>query len=804
MKLLISLLFALISCYQLGAQAIITGQITDESGEALPNASVYVEETKKGVIADNDGVYKLEVSEPGKYTLRYTFVGYETVRRPTSLPEGIQKIILHVQLTERILSIRPAVVYSTRASANAPFSFSNLDKEAISAENLGQDVPYLLQRTPSAVVTSDAGTGIGYTGIRIRGTDPTRINVTINGVPLNDPESQSVYWVDLPDFASSAEDIQIQRGVGTSTNGGAAFGASINLNTSKVNQDAYAVLDASGGSFNTIRGSVRFGSGELGNGFSLDGRLSRTHSDGYVDRATADLSSWYLSGAWLGEKHWVRLLAFSGKEVTYQSWYGIDGSLLDDSKTRTYNPAGTEQASGPYEDQVDDYTQTHYQFLYGWTINRNLDFSAVLHYTKGLGFYEEYKAEETLSDYGITSPAGALSSDLVRRRWLDNDFYGAIFSFEYISNSNRYHATLGGGANDYLGNHFGEVIWAQNGSNQDPKFRYYDNDGQKKDANIYLKQSKKVGQVAELFLDLQYRMVNYAFLGFDQDGKQVDQEVSHQFFNPKAGISLNFESGGLAFASLAVAGREPNREDYIDSTPESRPNPERLYDLEIGYRKDWEKARLETNLYYMQYQDQLVLTGELNDIGGFTRVNIPESFRRGLELIGSVRPLSWIGLGGNLTLSQNKLQNYTEYLDAYDGDFNYLGQDSVFYESSDLAFSPAVIAAIDLVFYPLSGKDLEIGFLNKYVGKQFVDNSADPNSSLDPYFVTDLRLAYSWKPKKGPKEIALTFMARNLTNQLYASNGWSYRYNVEGATDQLRGYYPQAGINFLAGVKVSL
>ncbi|MBR9922779.1 MAG: TonB-dependent receptor [Bacteroidetes bacterium] len=788
------------------AQAVITGQITDAAGEALPGASIYVEEIKKGAIANRDGIYKMEGLEPGSYTLRFTFVGYKTESRKTRVEPGISKTIMHVMLEDRIISIRPAVVYATRAEKDAPFTFTNLSRTELQEENLGQDVPYMLQRTPSAVVTSDAGTGIGYTGIRIRGTDPTRINVTINGIPLNDAESQGVFWVDLPDIVSSTEDLQIQRGVGTSTNGAAAFGATINLNTTKLNSDPYATVDLSGGSFNTLRGSLRFGSGDLGNGFSLDGRLSRTTSDGYVDRASADLSSWYLSGAWVGEKQWLRLLGFSGSEVTYQSWYGVDASVLEDPETRTYNPAGTEKEGEPYEDQVDDYTQTHLQALYGWNINRNLDFSAALHYTRGLGFYEEYKAAQSISDYGLAKPDTLITSDLVRRRWLDNHFYGGIFSANYISNSNRYRATLGGGWNNYLGGHYGEVIWAQNTGTGVPDQRYYDNEGRKQDFNIYLKQVQKIGQKFDVFLDLQYRMVMYDFQGFDQDGSLIDQTVTHGFFNPKVGLSFSCEDGALVYASFAVANREPNRDDYVDSSPSSRPNPESLYDVEAGYRRSWEKASLEANLYYMYYQDQLVLTGELNDVGAYTRVNVPESYRRGIEISGGIRPLKWLEVGGNIALSQNKIVDYTEYLDDYDADFNYLGQDSIVHGDTDLSFSPGVVAAFDLVLYPLSGlsakaNNLEIGLLNKYVGAQYVDNSSSSGSLLDPYFVSDLRLAWEFAPSRGPESIALTFMVRNLFNEFYSSNGWSYRYFIDGEVDQLRGYYPQAGTHFLAGIK---
>ena len=803
MKNWILVLFLMLCWNSMAAQGSITGQITDEQGEALPGASIYLVEVNKLAIADNNGVYLLEDLVPGTYTIRITFVGYESVERRTIISEGIGKNLLHVQLTVRIVQIRPAVIYATRADAKAPFVFSNLNRNSILSENLGQDVPYLLQRTPSAVVTSDAGTGIGYTGIRIRGTDPTRINVTINGIPLNDAESQGVFWVDLPDLASSTEDIQIQRGVGTSTNGAGTFGATINLNTNRPEPEPYATVDLSAGSFNTWRGSVRFGTGSLGNGFSLDGRLSKTTSDGYVDRASADLTSWYLAGAWMGEKHWLRLNAFSGKEITYQAWYGINEEQLNDASSRTFNPAGTEKAGSPYEDQVDNYTQTHLQLHYGWTINRNFNASAALHYTKGKGYFEEYKAAQNLGNYGINAPG--LFSDLVRRRWLDNDFYGGIFSLNYINNSNRYRVMLGGGWNAYLGNHFGEVVWGEALPGAVPNQVYYDNDADKRDLNLYLKQIIQFGTRLNAYVDLQYRGVDYQFEGPDASGIPTDQDVHLDFFNPKVGVSYSLASDGLLFASAAVANREPNRDDYVDSTPESRPTAETLIDYELGYRKQWERANVEAVAYYMDYQNQLVLTGQINDVGAYTRMNVPESFRTGVELAGSVRPLPWLQFGGNITLSKNTIRNFVEFLDEYDASFIWLGQTSIEQGDTDLAFSPEVMGAFDLYFFPLAAKekDFQIGLLNKYVGAQYVDNSSSAGSLLDPYWVSDLRLSYTMPTKAGPDNIEFTFLLRNMFDTLYVSNGWSYRYQISGTLSQDRGYYPQAGRHFFAGIRAN-
>jgi len=669
-------------------------------------------------------------------------------------------------------------------------------------------VPYLLRWTPSAVVTSDAGTGIGYTGIRIRGTDPTRINVTINGIPLNDAESQGVFWVNLPDFISSVEDVQVQRGVGTSTNGAGAFGATINMNTNQLKADPYGIVNASVGSFNTFKGNVQFGSGLLNNKFTIDGRLSRITSDGYVDRASADLESFYLSGAYLGKKSTLRLNIFSGNEVTYQAWYGIPKDFLDDPELRTFNPAG-ERADGTfYENQVDNYGQTHYQALFNHQFSSQWNANAALHYTQGAGYYEEYRVGDALVNYGLEPVTiggeTVTNSDLIRRLWLDNDFYGTTYNLNYTSDDQRTDFTLGGGWNRYEGAHFGELIWAEFASDSELGDRFYDNDAVKTDFNIFSKLNYGLTDALNAYVDLQYRKVDYEFLGFNRQGDNVTQTANLNFFNPKAGLFYNPKENLNFYTSFAVGNREPNRNDFTESTPDSRPEPETLYNTEVGYRQNWSKAALNINAYSMVYRNQLALTGELNDVGESVRVNIPESYRLGVEVVGGVQVLPSLNWNANFTLSQNRVGRFTEFVDAYDAEFNYVGQESIVREDTDLPFSPNIIAGSELTWSLLRQAEkhqLEASLLSKYVGQQYLDLSSDDNNVLDPYFFSDLRLRYVWQTDF-VKELELTLLLRNIFDAQFATNAWSYRYVFNGQVALDQGFYPQAGRNVLLGLMV--
>ncbi|MEM9930567.1 MAG: TonB-dependent receptor, partial [Bacteroidota bacterium] len=719
---------------------------------------------------------------------------------------------------------------ATAATALTPVTYTNVSKEEIQARNLGQDAPYLLKWTPSVVVNSDAGTGIGYTGIWIRGSDPTRTNITINGIPYNDSESQGVFWVNLPDFSASADQIQIQRGVGTSTNGAGAFGATIDFNTNQISEEQKLSIDGGVGSFGTRRGSVNYTSGLMDNGLKVDARFSKTHSDGYIDRASADLQGYYAGLTYVGEGAGAvwRFNAFGGNEVTYQSWNGVTAAEIEEFG-RTYNSVGTEKEGEPYDNEVDNYRQNHYQLHYNNEFGGQWSLGLSGHYTRGLGYFEQYKAGEDLADYGITSSSGNEESDLIRRRWLDNHFYGAVYSLRYRPSA-RFDVTFGGSANEYLGDHYGEVIWARDAGDSEIRDRYYDNDAVKQDFSNYLRANFDLplhlrARPLKAYVDLQVRHVNYEFLGFANDLSRIDETATHTFFNPKVGVLYDLPGKGQAYASFGVAQREPNRNDYTENPSATRPRSEKLLNTEVGIRRSGRNFNYGINFYHMAYQDQLVLTGQLNDVGEYIRANVPESYRLGLELQGGYQVSPKFTVGGNLTLSRNRVRSFTEFLDSFDEDFASLGQDQVLREDVPLAFSPDVVGALDLNYQVVqSGRhQLEAGLQAKYVGERYVDNSGTPGAALEAYHYADLRLSYRLKlrrpvvqlpvtpmnpaddpariEKQGPV-LRFTLLVRNITDQLYISNGWSYRYNFAGEETLLKGLFPQAGRNLLLGVGV--
>lgn len=808
MKQFVITLLLLLSVLGLRAQATLTGQITDKlTGESLPGANVFLLETRQGGSANAQGVYKIEGLEPGTYTLRISYVGYEGFTRTVQILPNIERHVVHIQLNEAMFELTAPEVRAVRAGKRDPFTYTTLGKEELEVLNMGQDVPFLLQWTPSLVATSDAGAGIGYTGMRIRGSDQTRINVTVNGIPLNDSESQNVFWVNMPDFASSTDDIQIQRGVGTSTNGPGAFGASINLSTNKVRRESYAQARFSAGSFNTLRSSLQFGSGVLGKGFTVEGRLSQIRTDGYVDRASADLRAYYLSAAYLGEKRSLRLNVFHGNELTYQAWDGISPELAERRETRTTNMAGTERPGSPHPNEVDDYQQTHYQLHYNEQLSRNWNLNLGLHYTRGMGFFEQYRSGQRLTNYGLPNiviGSDTISrTDLIRRRWLDNHFYGIVYSAMYQSDDNRLQITIGGAANDYLGDHFGEVIWARFMGDAEQGHRYYENDARKTDINAFVKANYRLTERLYVYGDLQQRRVDYRFEGPDNDGLVLDQQAVLHFFNPKAGAFLQLNDNRELYVSGAVAQREPNRRDFTDASPSSRPGPETLYNAELGYRQRGQLLSFELNGYYMYYRDQLVLSGRLNDVGAYTRINVPESYRLGLEFSSRADVDNW-HVQGNATISQNRITEFTEYVDNWDDG----GQITIDRRGSDLAFSPNLIAAIELgyTFFrkpDQAGSGLEIALLNKYVGSQYLDNSSDQATRLEAYWASDFRIRYALNPS-WCEFLNLSLVVQNVFDQLYSSNGWAYRFQSGGAIDQFIGLYPQATRNFLLSAHIGL
>ena len=681
-------------------------------------------------------------------------------------------------------------VKALRANTTAPFSKTNLKKAEIEKQNLGQDLPFLLNQTPSVVVNSDAGNGIGYTGIRIRGTDPTRINVTLNGIPFNDAESNGTFFVDLPDFASSVNSIQIQRGVGTSSNGAGAFGATINLSTNEVNKQAYLESNNSYGSFNSLKNTLKLGTGLLGNHFTVDGRLSRISSDGYIDRATSNLKSYYVSTAFLSDNTNLRLNIFSGKEKTYQAWYGV--SEADLSTNRTINYAGMERPGSPYDNETDNYKQDHYQLLFDQKLGSHLVFNTGLFLVKGKGFYEQYKAGESYADYGLTPPAsGATETDLVRQLWLDNDFYGNIFSFQY--NKDKTALTLGGALTHYRGNHFGTVTWAEEGLKETSN-RWYDNKGDKADLNVYGKWQQNLTAHWQVFTDLQYRKVDYQIDGFRYNPDlRIDE--NYHFFNPKVGLSYH-KNDWLTYASYAVANKEPNRDDFEAGTGEL-PKPEQLHDIELGVERKTGTYNLGATFYYMQYKDQLVLTGKINDVGAYTRTNIKDSYRAGIELQGGAVLTNWLQASANLSLSRNKMKDFNEYIDDYDNGGQLVNR----YEETDISFSPNIVGAASLICKLLNR--VELSLISKYVGRQYLDNTGNKTRSLDPYYTQDVRAIYSFN-KNWLKNLSIIGQVNNVFNNLYEPNGYTYSYFAGNTLTTENYYFPMAGINCTLGVNIRL
>jgi iron complex outermembrane receptor protein len=682
--------------------------------------------------------------------------------------------------------LNEVVVSSIRATEKNPVTFSNLSKKQIEPRNLGQDIPVLLNYLPSVVTTTDAGNGVGYTYMRVRGSDGSRINVTLNGIPFNDSESHGSFFVNLPDFASSLQSVQLQRGVGTSTNGAGAFGASLNMETKSYEQEAYAEIANSVGSFNTRKHTLAFGSG-LNNNFEFNGRISQIASDGYIDRASSNLFGYFFNLNYVTKSTLIKALAFGGKEKTYQSWYGIEDEdkLAND---RTFNNAGVfYDENGDiqfYGNETDNYAQNHFQLHWIEKWSSKWTSTAALHYTIGKGYFEQYKEDESFADYNLPDFQTNSITDLVRKRWLDNDFFGATFSVNYKTNTTD--VVLGGAANRYLGDHYGEVVWTQYyipAAN-----RYYDNIGNKDDVNLYGKVSHNITNKLNIYADLQYRMVFYQA----NSTKFSDVNDTFRFFNPKGGLSYQLNDKNSLYTYAGIANKEPRRDDYESGNVK----PERLYDFELGWRFKSDKIKVNTNAFYMNYEDQLVLTGALNDVGSPVFTNSGKSYRLGLEVDAQIQLLDNLYVMPNVTLSQNKNQ---DFFFQRDGELKNLG-------NTNIAFSPEIIVGNNITFVPM--KDFQISFLSKFVGQQYMGNIDANKSILKDYFVNDININYNWNINKGIKNIVFSALVNNVFNRKYISNGYFYTYDddfsnppavttIEGA-----GYYPQAGINFLLGANL--
>ena len=692
------------------------------------------------------------------------------------------------QITDSIRSLPPLEVRSIRVSDNSPFAKTNISRASIAQVNYGQDLPFLVQNTPSVVVHSDAGTGVGYTGIRIRGTDGTRINVTLNGIPYNDAESSMTYLVNLPDFSSSVNSIQIQRGVGTSTNGAGAFGATMNLSTNDYKPNAFLTFTNSVGSFNSLKNNIQFGTGLLKNKFTFDGRLSKITTDGYMDRATSDLKSVFLSGTYWGDNSSLRLNVFSGKEKTYQAWYGVPEELLETN--RTYNPAGMEKEGTPYDNQTDNYTQTHYQLFYNKEVNPFFKWSTALFLTKGRGYYEEYKAAVNLNDYGINS-YGNDPYDIIRRRWLQNSFYGQIASISYEKGENA--IILGGGWSHYDGNHFGALPYP-NIIPSKTRYIYYNNEATKKDINIYAKWQYQFTKKLNSFIDLQYRNVTHTMNGFD---KTPDLVINGKFgfFNPKAGLSY-INRNTTYYTSIAVAHKEPNRDDFEVGVTQ-QPKQEIMYDWETGINAKYTNFTWGANIYYMQYKDQLVLTGKINDVGAYTRTNVPDSYRAGIELEATWKMNKQFSTNGNITFSKNKIAKFTEYFDDYDT----YAQQAIQHENTDITLSPNTTAVHNLNWVP--NEKWQLTFSSKYVSKQYLDNTRNESRILKAYFLNDLNTSFKLFNKQH-WGATLQFYVINIFDKLYEPNGYTYSYISGGTTTTSNNYFPMAGRNYWLSLKIDI
>ncbi len=792
-KVLFSLAFCL-AAISSWAQQSLSGKVLDaKSGEPLFGASVWTEKQGRGAVTDENGNFTISKLQTGEIQLRVSFVGFETLQQSLTLPKSEE---LTVRLNPTELLTEEFIVSATRASATTPTTFQTIDKAELSKRNLGQDIPILLNFTPSVVTNSDAGAGIGYTSMSIRGSDQSRINVTVNGIPMNDAESHGVFYVNMPDFASSVDNLQIQRGVGTSTNGAATFGASLNFQTDTRQDEPYAEISNSAGSFNTWRHTVKAGTGLLNNRFTVDARLSKITSDGYVDRAFSDLKSFFVSGGYYGENHVVKLNVFSGKEQTYQAWYGLPESKLEDDRTFNYYT---------YDNETDNYQQDHYQLIYTGKIGSNWKTNAALHYTYGRGYYEQFRADDDFASYGLPDVeiGGEMisSTDIIRRRWLDNDFFGGIASINYISDDGKWDVILGGGANRYDGDHFGEITWARIAGETNIRDRYYDNNAVKDDRNIYLKATHEIISGLYLFGDLQVRSIDYSFFGVNDDRRIVDGQESYTFFNPKFGLSYERSNGQVWYASYAVANREPKRSDFTDNPITEIPRPERLNDIEAGVRAQKGKFNYNANFYFMDYKDQLILTGQINDVGAYIRENVANSYRAGIELSGAYQVSKMLTVGGNLTLSQNKIKEFTEYIDDYSTEE--FQQEALTYENADIAFSPNTISSAIIEFKPMD--NLSLNWMSKYVGKQFLDNTSNDARSLDSFFTNDIRISYQVQPRFF-KSLELNLLVNNIFNELYEPNGYTFSYFVPGERQKElvteNYFYPMAGTNFLLGLNL--
>ena len=701
-----------------------------------------------------------------------------------------------IQDTIKTQILDEVLVKSIRVDTDSPITHSNVDKEELAKTNLGQDIPVLLNYLPSVVTTSDAGAGIGYTYIRVRGSDASRVNITINGIPYNDSESQGTFWVNMPDFASSIENLQLQRGVGTSTNGSGSFGASLNILSDGVSDNAFSEIGIAGGSFNSQKYNVKFSTGLLNEHFEVSGRLSKITSDGYIDRASSDLKSYFLQGAFINDNTLIKALVFGGKEKTYQAWYGIDAETLEND--RTYNPAGiyTDDDGNVkfYDNETDNYSQDHYQLFWNQKINNNWTTNLGLNYTYGRGYYEQYKEDEDFVFYNFElieiGEEVINTTDLIRRRWLDNDFYVINANANY--KEDNLEVSTGIFYSHYDGDHFGEVIWAKYASNSEIRDRYYEGNGTKNEFTVFAKATYKFNEKWSVYGDLQGRFLTYKTSGLTSDRVPLEVNEKYNFFNPKTGLTYELSNKNQLYVSYGRAHREPRRADFENGITK----PEKLDDYELGWRFKAKKNTINTNIYFMNYKDQLVLTGAIDDTGAPLRATSGKSYRLGVEIDATFLICENFRILPNLALSSNK---NLDFVSPIDGELVNLG-------TTNLSFSPNIVAGNKFEYEPIT--NLQLGLYTKYVGEQYMGNVDSDVSKLDAYFVNDFNISYTIDNIPFLREIVVTGLVNNIFNIKYVSNGYYYTYDdtwtdpTTTTTIEGTGYYPQATINFLVGAAV--
>ncbi len=785
MKKILSIIFVLCTAISFGQTYTISGTVSDLNGP-IPGANVIQKGTTNGVITDFEGKYAIQLTR-GSHTLVFNAMDQEIEHIIRVTKDAILDINLGLDG-----KLDEVLVRAVRVNADSPITHSNLSKEQLAERNLGQDIATQIKFLPNVVTTSDAGAGIGYTGFRVRGTGNQGINVTINGIPYNDAESATSFFVNLQDFTSSVENLQLQRGVGTSTNGPGAFGASLNILTDAVSDEAYGSTSHSFGSFSTRRHNVKFSTGLLNDHIEISGRLSQIKSDGFIDRASSDLKSYFLQAAYKDDNTLIKVINFAGSEVTYQSWFGVDAETA--ANNPTFNPAGqfTDENGNIrfHENQVDDYRQDHYQVHWNQRYNNNWSTNLSFNYTYGRGFFEEYEEDDDLGFYGISpiTIGGETieTSDIIRRRWLDNDFYVVNANVNY--KDTQWDFTSGLYWSQYTGDHFGEVIWARFAGDSEIGDNYYFGTGDKGEFSAFAKATYKVNNQWSVYGDLQGRFINYETDGINSDVQEFIVDESYSFFNPKAGVTYKLDNKNQFYGSYARANREPNRTDFENGAP----RPERLNDFELGWRYNTNKVKLNINGYYLDFRDQLVVSG-IDDVGAPIRTNSGQSYRAGVEIEAAVQLTPKLSVYPNLALSTNKNK---DFLFQRDGVLQNLGD-------TNISFSPDVVAGNTLQYVPVKGLTLQ--FLSKFVGEQYLGNIDSPTSLLDSYFVNDFNVTYELGEVAFFKGITLNLLVNNVFDEQFISNGFFFTFDddfsvpgeittVEGA-----GFYPQAGTNFLIG-----